>query len=324
MWLVYDWQSAVVVNAQGDIVDSMTIQGLPSSREILVRINQIQSNERTEEAEVLHSRFPDAQLTDPNDTALPAFSFPEPTQALLSRFDEAVLLQTNIDIQQKSGHPDRRLEHMLRANDESREFCLTLENRCIEWFGDLFPHVEMSKDRRGLLRQLAQFDTVPDVAQHFNVEASFFEIDAQEWLSFKALIEQLLQSQKNIDKLENVLRKLAQEYLPSVSLLLGPLLAARMCVEAHGRQRLAMLPSGTIQVLGAEKAFFHHLKTGAPPPKHGHIFMHPWISHSPRWVRGKISRMLASKVSIAAKVDAFQGQPWSEEDIQKIADCDTS
>ena len=58
MWLVYDWQSAVVVNAQGDIVDSMTIQGLPSSREILVRINQIQSNERTEEAEVLHSRFP--------------------------------------------------------------------------------------------------------------------------------------------------------------------------------------------------------------------------------------------------------------------------
>ena len=77
--------------------------------------------------------------------------------------------------------------------------------------------------------------------------------------------------------MEHALRQLAEEHLPSVSALVGPLLAARLCVEAHGRQRLARLPSGTVQILGAEKAFFHHLKTGAPSPKHGHIFMHPWI-----------------------------------------------
>jgi nucleolar protein 56 len=81
---------------------------------------------------------------------------------------------------------------------------------------------------------------------------------------------------------------------------------------------LARLPSGTVQILGAEKAFFHHLKTGAPSPKHGHIFMHPWISRSPRWVRGKIARMLAGKISIAAKIDAFEGEAWTEHDVVKV------
>ena len=98
----------------------------------------------------------------------------------------------------------------------------------------------------------------------------------------------------------------------------GPLLAARLCVEAHGRARLARLPSGTVQVLGAEKAFFSHLRSGTAPPKHGHIFMHPWISRSPRWIRGKIARMLASKISIAARLDAFEGTPMSQDDVDQI------
>ena len=46
--------------------------------------------------------------------------------------------------------------------------------------------------------------------------------------------------------------------------------------------------------------------------------MHPWISRSPRWVRGKIARMLAGKISIAAKVDAFEGTPWGVEDVAKV------
>ena len=71
-------------------------------------------------------------------------------------------------------------------------------------------------------------------------------------------------------------------------------------------------------VLGRRKAFFNHLKTGAAPPKHGHIFMHPWISRSPRWVRGKIARTIAAKASIAAKVDAFEGEPWTKAMVEQI------
>ncbi len=139
-----------------------------------------------------------------------------------------------------------------------------------------------------------------------------------EWRTLKEWAESTASANGRLDRMEHALRQLADSHLPSVSALVGPLLAARLCVEAHGRARLARLPSGTVQILGAEKAFFHHLKTGAPSPKHGHIFMHPWISRSPRWVRGKIARTLAGKISIAAKIDAFEGEAWTEKDVAKV------
>jgi nucleolar protein 56 len=62
-----------------------------------------------------------------------------------------------------------------------------------------------------------------------------------------------------------------------------------------------------MQVLGAEKALFRALKTGARPPKHGVIFQYASIHQSPRWQRGKIARALSGKLAIAARVDAFGG-----------------
>src|SRR5208283_3772568 len=79
---------------------------------------------------------------------------------------------------------------------------------------------------------------------------------------------------------------------PNVSALLGPLLAARMLAQAGGLDRLARLPASTIQVLGAEKAFFEHLRGRAPPPKHGLLFLHPSIQGAPRRLRGKLARAL--------------------------------
>ena len=74
-----------------------------------------------------------------------------------------------------------------------------------------------------------------------------------------------------------------------------------------------------MQILGAEKAFFNHLKTGAPSPKHGHIFMHPWISRSPKWVRGKIARTVAAKATIAARCDAYGGEVWGQGAVDAVA-----
>ncbi|MBU0586151.1 hypothetical protein KJ780_01430, partial [Candidatus Micrarchaeota archaeon] len=41
------------------------------------------------------------------------------------------------------------------------------------------------------------------------------------------------------------------------------------------------------------------------PPKHGIIFQYPQIGTSPKKIRGKIARALATKLAIAAKADAF-------------------
>lgn len=67
-------------------------------------------------------------------------------------------------------------------------------------------------------------------------------------------------------------------------------------------------PASTIQVLGAEKALFRHMKTGAKPPRHGVIVQHPLLSGAPQKMHGKIARALADKISIAVKVDYFKGK----------------
>ena len=46
--------------------------------------------------------------------------------------------------------------------------------------------------------------------------------------------------------------------------------------------------------------------------------MHPWISRAPRWQRGKISRTLASRASLAVRSDAFGGEIWGKERIEEV------
>jgi nucleolar protein 56 len=318
MWLVFDWQAAVVVDDDGQIIDDLKHNGFLSPRDIVQRIQSMKNDNLTPEAHELSTRFPDAKLRQRHEFGNPIPDFPEPTKEQNLRFDEALILETTLEIQGESGHPDRRMEHLLRLSDELRSSQITLENRCIEWIGDVFPYAESASSRTDFLRKVAGCETIESFCSTFDVEVPTHDVPQKEWNIMAATANQAVKEKGDVDRIEHALRELSNQYLPSVSLLLGPLLAARMCVEAHGRERLSKLPSGTIQVLGAEKAFFHHLKTGSPPPKHGHIFMHPWISHSPKWVRGKISRMLAAKVSIAAKIDAFEGESWTEEDLEKI------
>lgn len=108
--------------------------------------------------------------------------------------------------------------------------------------------------------------------------------------------------------LETAVDGAASTTLPNLSALLGPILAARMVSQAGGLERLARLPSSTVQVLGAEKAFFDHLRRGSRPPRHGLLFLHAAIQGAPRKERGRLARALAGKVAIAARLD-HAGRP---------------
>jgi nucleolar protein 56 len=99
-----------------------------------------------------------------------------------------------------------------------------------------------------------------------------------------------------------------QKVAPNMTALLSANLAARLISLSGGLARLTKLPASTVQLLGAEKAMFMHLRSGKRPPKHGIIFQHPWVNRSPYWQRGKISRSLGGKISIACKVDYYKGE----------------
>lgn len=96
---------------------------------------------------------------------------------------------------------------------------------------------------------------------------------------------------------------------PNITVLAGPLVGARLISLAGSLERLSRMPSSTIQLLGAEKALFLHIKEGAPAPKHGVIFQHPAVHSSPPWLRGRVARALAGKIAIAARGDAMDSRP---------------
>jgi len=99
----------------------------------------------------------------------------------------------------------------------------------------------------------------------------------------------------------------ANEVMPNTSALIGGLVAARLMAHAGGLHPLSRLPASAIQVLGARTALFAHLKTHTPSPKHGIIFQHRRVHNAPRDIRGRVARVLAGKLAIAARLDYFRG-----------------
>ncbi len=97
----------------------------------------------------------------------------------------------------------------------------------------------------------------------------------------------------------------AEELAPNLSNLAGPVLAARLISKAGSLRRLAGMPSSRVQIMGAEKSLFKHLKGNAPSPKHGIIYRHPAVIGSPKRLRGKVSRALAGKLAIAGRLDYY-------------------
>src|SRR2546422_1027488 len=109
-----------------------------------------------------------------------------------------------------------------------------------------------------------------------------------------------------------------RELAPNVSELAGPIIAARLVTLAGGVDDLARAPAGTVQLLGAERALFRHLRTGSRPPKHGVLFQHPWVHGAPPWQRGAIARAFAAKISVAARADAYTKRKIAPDLLKKL------
>tara|TARA_Y100000310_G_scaffold325649_1_gene389410 strand:+ start:66 stop:917 length:852 start_codon:yes stop_codon:yes gene_type:complete len=112
---------------------------------------------------------------------------------------------------------------------------------------------------------------------------------------------------------EDYLQRVMSGYCPNILELAGTTIGAKLVELAKSLKRLALLPSSTVQLLGAEKALFRHIKTGSRSPKYGVIFSHQLIQKAKREKRGKAARMLADKLSLCARLDFFKGEMKAKE-----------
>jgi nucleolar protein 56 len=137
---------------------------------------------------------------------------------------------------------------------------------------------------------------------------------------------EILKNIANEVLVQSEVRRIIAEYLedtmevvaPNLKQILTALVGARLISKAGSLNRLAFSSASTIQVLGAEKALFRALKSGARPPKHGLLFQHPMVHSAPKWQRGKIARAVASKVAIAARIDLYRRSGKDQSILNKL------
>ncbi|EFA80654.1 NOP5 family protein [Heterostelium album PN500] len=111
------------------------------------------------------------------------------------------------------------------------------------------------------------------------------------------------------DSLEQYLTKKMRDIAPNLQTLIGDRVGAQLIARAGSLTNLAKYPASTVQILGAEKALFRAIKVRGKTPKYGIIYKSGFISKATPKNKGRISRCLANKVSIATRIDCFSENP---------------
>lgn len=219
---------------------------------------------------------------------------------------------------------DLHISQSINALDELDKIINVIGARLREWYGLHFPELDY------LIQNIFTYAEIVKLAgNRNNIDLKMLENLGIE--SKRAdMILVAVQRSKGGDILEenlSIIKKLANEVImqtelrkilaqqieemmekiaPNIKELLTATVGARLMAKAGSLQKLSVMPASTIQIIGAEKALFRSLKTGAPPPKHGILFQHPILHSAPKWQRGKMARAIASKVAIAARIDLFR------------------
>ena len=205
------------------------------------------------------------------------------------RLRAATTAATEAAVVERERADDQQLVHAVRAMADCERTANELAERVAEWggsrYGDQGNGIEYARE---LTDGTADTDEGGDRA-------------------LRSLAGRVVAVAEEAEELRAYIERTAPAVAPNLSMLAGPVLAARLISLAGGLESLAKKPSGTVQVLGAEDALFAHLTGGAPSPKHGVIFTHEYVSGTRRDERGSAARALAGKLSIAARIDHYSG-----------------
>ena len=134
-------------------------------------------------------------------------------------------------------------------------------------------------------------------------------ISDEDHLAIKQLVGPVLEAVRNRNEVAAYLERTLNNIAPNLQMLIGTVVAARLVSAAGSLINLAKMPASTLQILGAEKALFRALKTKSNTPKYGLIYHSSFIGRASQRDKGRISRYLANKCSIAARIDAFSEEP---------------
>lgn len=246
-----------------------------------------------------------------------------------------LIKKVKTEVAEKYSEKDTHIIRASNALDDLDSIFNLLAEHAIEWHGTTFPELSRIVKDNGKYLELASKlgerknftqENVSKIIENPEIVSKIIEktqnsmgsdIDDETLIELQKFCEKALSLKNEREDLAKFIEKKMLETSPNFSKIAGALLGAKLLSAAGGLEKLAMLPSSTIQLLGAEKALFQHLKTGSAPPKHGLIYQHPLVKKLRPWQKGNISRTLAGKLSICARTDFYGKENIVAGEIQK-------
>ncbi|MFH1589080.1 MAG: NOP5/NOP56 family protein [archaeon] len=226
----------------------------------------------------------------------------------LQKLREKNLLLTRDKIRE-SVSEDNYIIHAISNIEELAKVANAMTKRLRWWYALYLPEFSKNVSDNETFVRLVLSKKKKEILQELKLKKTMGkELSTRDLKPIMELAMRIESIYKLRDYLRDYLEEVISSYCKNMYAVGGSLIVAKLINAAGSLRRLAMMPSSTIQLLGAEKALFRHLKTGSRPPKHGIVLQHPLVSSAKKLHRGKYSRMLADKLSIAAKTDYFKGK----------------
>lgn len=199
---------------------------------------------------------------------------------------------------------DKIVIQAVNAVDDLNTTLNVFAERLKEWYTLHYPEVKLSQ--RELVDAVIKYEkreNFPHFRESTGVELG--DADIHILKEYAAMISGMIGRHREMEK---YVKSTVKEISPNFSSLIEPLLAARFIALAGSLERLARMPASTIQLLGAEKALFRHLKKQGKSPKYGILYMDARIQNAPHDKKGKIARVIAAKLMLAARIDFYSGR----------------
>jgi len=234
----------------------------------------------------------------------------------LNQFLNSVMMAKSRLSISKIERRDKLIIQTVSALNDLEKILNTISERLREWYGLHYPELDIRDHEKfaSLIVEYGDRSNFKEFKTSMGMELK--EDDIKVLQNYARQYKELYELRREI---ENYLEKTVGEEIPNLKAMLGSTLAARMLALAGSLEKLAKMPSSSIQLLGAEKTLFKFLKgkEKSRPPRFGLLYLHPDVSTNKRELQGKIARVLSSKLTLAARADFYSKKDMSKELLEE-------
>ena len=284
------------------------------------KMHKVEKNEDLPEMQQIKAEFSDLVTSQPN----PATDFLRDnfrsivlergifkSEFELNQYINSVMIAKSRLSISKIERRDKMIIQSVNALGDIEKIVNTIIERVREWYGLHYPELYINDHEKyaAMIVEFGDRKNYKDFKNSMGMELRDEDIKIIQ--EYARMYKEMSVVRKDLDK---YIEKTVKEEMPNINALLGSTLAARLLGLAGSLEKMAKMPSSSIQLLGAEKSLFKFMKgrEKARPPRFGILYLHPDISTNPREMQGKIARVLSSKLTLAARADFY-----SKNDISK-------